>query len=149
MLINTHDKTKKKKTKTKKKPRTKARTEKIFRQSNNNIDTSLMSCQGLGNCTINGNILDFGYQLESFASIGDKVYNQDLLVGTILEKNKTSLTLDSVLNAVTGDFLICAKPQSVENNNLLGHIMKVKMTNKSIDKSEVFAINTEIQKSYE
>ena len=57
--------------------------------------------------------------------------------------------LENVLNVVKGDFLICTKPQSVENNNLWRHIMKVKMTNKSINKSEVFAINTEIQKSYE
>lgn len=119
------------------------------RISNDVLDTALLSCQGLGNCTVNGLVLDFGYELENFASIGDKVYNGQLLVGTITQKLNNFLTLDVVQNVVNGDFLICAKPQSVENNNLLGHIMKVKMTNKNINKTEVFAVNTETQKSYE
>jgi hypothetical protein len=123
-----------------------------LRTDNTVIDTALIgSCQGIGNCTtIVGLTINFAFQLEDLISIGDKILDVNTgLVGTILSKTNNSLTLNTVNGIVAGDFLMCAKPQSIENNMLLGHSMQVEMKLTKTSKSEVFAVNTEVQKSYE
>lgn len=119
------------------------------RTSNESIDTSLLAVQGIGECTVNGLVLEFGFNLESEVSIGDKVRNVDsLLVGTILSKTDNSLTLDAVANVVTGDFVSCSKSQSAESSGILGYHMVVKATLTKNTKTEVYAVNSETSKSY-
>jgi len=119
------------------------------RTSNDAIDSSLLSCQGIGNCTINGLVLSFGFTLDDVISIGDEIRNSNLLlVGTILSKTKNSLTLNAVANIVNGDFVLCAKPQSAESPGLLGYNMIVTATLSKNTKAEVYAINTETSKSF-
>jgi hypothetical protein len=119
------------------------------RNSNDEIDSSLLSCQGIGNCTISGLTLNFGFALDSIISVGDQVRNADLeLVGTIVSKTANSLTLDAVENIVSGDFVLCSKPQSIANNDLLGYYMKVTCRFSSNTYQEIFAINSEVSKSF-
>ena len=119
------------------------------RTSNAIIDTSLLSCQGIGECTITGLVLSFDFNLESTISIGDEIRNSDLeLVGTIQSKTANTLTLDTVNNIVTGDFVMCAKSQSSESSGLLGYHMVVTATLTKNTKTEVFAINSEVAKSF-
>ena len=119
------------------------------RTSNESIDSSLLSCQGIGNCTISGLVLNFGFKLDDVISIGDEVRNTNLqLVGTILSKTPNSLTLNAVANIVSGDFVLCSKPQSAESGGLLGYYMQVTATLSKNTKTEVFAINSEVIKSY-
>ncbi len=119
------------------------------RNSNNTIDSSLLSCQGIGNCTISGLTLNFGFDLDSIISVGDQVRNADLeLVGTIISKTANSLTLNAVANIVSGDFVLCSKPQSIANNDLLGYYMKVTCRFSSNTYQEIFAINSEVSKSF-
>lgn len=118
------------------------------RVSNNNIDSSLLSCQGIGNCTVNSLILEFSFNLESVISIGDEIRNSALqLVGTILSKTKNSLTLNAVANVVTGDYVLASKPQSIENQALLGYHMIVSASISKNTKTEVFAVSSEVIKS--
>lgn len=119
------------------------------RNSNDTIDSSLLSCQGIGNCTISGLTLNFGFDLDSIISVGDQVRNSDLeLVGTIVSKTANSLTLNAVANIVSGDFVLCSKPQSIANNDLLGYYMKVTCRFSSNTYQEIFAINSEVSKSF-
>lgn len=119
------------------------------RNSNDTIDSSLLSCQGIGNCTISGLTLNFGFDLDSIISVGDQVRNADLeLVGTIVSKTANSLTLNAVANIVSGDFVLCSKPQSIANNDLLGYYMKVTCRFSSNTYQEIFAINSEVSKSF-
>jgi hypothetical protein len=119
------------------------------RNSNGTIDTSMLSCQGIGNCAINGLNLEFSFDLDSIISIGDEIRNSNLeLVGIVLEKSINSVTLDSVNNLLNGDFVLCSKPQSIENQDLLGYYMKVDCEFSSINAEEVYAVNSEISKSY-
>lgn len=119
------------------------------RTSNDAIDSSLLSCQGIGSCTISGLVLSFGFTLDDVISIGDEIRNSNLLiVGTILSKTKNSLTLNAVANIVNNDFVLCAKPQSAESPGLLGYHMVVTATLTKNTKSEVYAINTETSKSF-
>ncbi len=120
-----------------------------IRTSNDAIDSSLLSCQGIGNCTINGLVLNFGFTLDDVISIGDEIRNSNLqLVGTILSKTPNSLTLNAVANIVNGDFVLCSKPQSAESPGLLGYHMVVTATLSKNTKTEVYAINTESSKSF-
>lgn len=119
------------------------------RTSNSAIDTSLLSVQGIGNATISGLVLSFAFILESEISIGDEVRNSDLeLVGTITEKTTNTLTLNTVNNIVSGDYVLCAKSQSSESNGLLGYHMTVNASLTKNTKTEVYAVNSETSKSH-
>ncbi|MBP9793953.1 MAG: hypothetical protein KBC56_08145, partial [Flavobacterium sp.] len=120
------------------------------RVSNGAIDTSLLSTQGIGNVTnIAGNVLQFGFDLDTIISNGDEVYNQNMqLVGTITGKTLRELTLNSVANLNNGDYCLCVKPQSVENNGLLGTFMKVDCEFSATTPKEIYAISSEVAKSF-
>ena len=120
------------------------------RNSNETIDTSKLSCQGVGIATITGLVLSFNNTIESVISIGDEVRNLDLeIVGTILSKTLNTLVLNTVNNLVTGDFVLVTKSQSIENQIMLGYYMKVTMKLRKNTYSEVYSINSEINQSLE
>jgi len=119
------------------------------RCSNSVIDTALLSVQGIGNCTINGLDLNFAFDLPSLVSVGDDIRNlNNDLVGTVVSKTANSLTLTNVQNIVNNDYVMCSKPQSVENSHLLGYYQKVDVTFDSDELVEIFAINTTVTKSF-
>lgn len=119
----------------------------FIRSNNDVLDTSLIGAyQGIGNCTINGLTLEFSFELESEVSVGNEIRNTNMeIVGTILSKTNNSLTLNTVNNLINGDFVLCCKPQSIENNNLLGSAMLVTATLNTNKKTEVFALGCEVQ----
>ena len=117
--------------------------------ANTVVDTSLLSVQGIGNATVAGLVLSFAYELDSAISIGDDVRNlANQLVGTIQSKTTNSLTLNTVANIVSGDFVMCSKPQSANVNALLGYHLQVTATITKNTKTEVFAVNSEAVKSF-
>lgn len=119
-----------------------------IRNLNDEIDTALLSLQGIGSATINGLTLEFSENLGPEISIGDKIVNQNLqLVGTITNKTINSLTLNTVNNLVSGGFVMCSKTQSVERNSLLGYYIQVTMTLSNNVLSEVFAVRAEVNQS--
>jgi len=119
------------------------------RASNSSIDASLLSCQGIGNCSISGLVLSFGFPLESFVSVGDEIRNSSLqLVGAIQSKTSNTITLNTVNNIVGGDFVLCSKPQSIENQGLTGYHLEVTAVFNNQEKSEIYAVGTEVVKSY-
>lgn len=119
------------------------------RTSNQEIDTSLLACQGIGSCTISGLVLNFSFELDNVVSIGDKIINLNKqVVGTVLGKTNNTITLDAVANIVDGDYVMCSKIQSIENDSLLGYHMMVKATLETNKLTEVFSVNTEAVKSY-
>lgn len=70
------------------------------------------------------------------------------LVGTILSKTPTTLTLNAVANIVSGDYVMCSKAQSANVNSLLGYHLQVSGTLTKNTKTELFAINSEVVKSF-
>jgi hypothetical protein len=119
------------------------------RNSNNVIDTALInSCQGIGNCTLSGLTLSFGFDLEN-VNVGDEIRNVSLqLVGIVQSKTANSLILNTANNIVSGAFVLCSKPQSIEVNDLLGYYMKVTCRFSTNTYKEIFAVNTTISKSF-
>lgn len=121
-----------------------------IRNSNENIDSSLLSCQGIGIGTVSGLTLTFSFDLESVISIGDQIRNANLeLVGTIVSKTNNSLTLNTMNNIGATDFVLCSKPQSIENQSMLGYYMKTTLELTKNTYAEIFAVNCEVAKSYE
>ena len=119
------------------------------RGKNGELNTSQLSFQGIGEATINGLTLEFSFELESIISVGDVVLNQNLqIVGTILSKTDNSLTLDTVNNIVSGDFVLSSKPESVEKQGVLGYFMQVEASFSSNTQQEIYALNAEVVKSY-
>jgi len=119
------------------------------RGKNGELNTSQLSFQGIGEATINGLTLDFTFELDSIISVGDVVLNQNLqIVGTILSKTTNSLTLDTVNNIVSGDFVLSSKPESAEKQGLVGYFLQVEASFSSNTQQEIYALNAEVIKSY-
>jgi hypothetical protein len=120
-----------------------------IRLSNEVIDTSLLSCQGIGNATISGLTLDFTFELDPIISVGDVILNIDKeIVGTVVSKTSTSLTLNAVANIVSGDYVLSSKLQSINNQSMCGYFLKVKATLEKDTATEIYCINTELSQSY-
>jgi len=121
-----------------------------IRYNNGIQDTALLSFQGIGTTTINGLVLEFDFDFDPIISVGDVVLNSNLqIVGTILSKTENTLTLDVVNNLVSGDFVLASKPNSVQQQNLLGYYMKVTMTLGKSERTELFSVSSEVSKSFQ
>ena len=120
-----------------------------IRGLNGQLDTTLLNYQGIGNCTINGLVLTFGFDLDSIISVGDIVINQNMqIVGTIQSKTANSLSLNTVNNIVNNDFVLVVKPESVQMQGLIGYHLQVECEFSSNIKQEIYAISSEVVKSY-
>jgi len=119
------------------------------RTSNDVVDNSVLSTQGIGDCAIVGLELRFSFPLESEISIGDKIVNlSNQLVGTIQNKSEKSLTLDAVANISSGDYVMCSKSKSSESMGIRGYHMQVSGSLMKNTKTEIYAVNSEVVKSY-
>jgi hypothetical protein len=119
------------------------------RGKNGELNTSQLSFQGIGEAVVNGLVLEFDFVLESIISVGDVILNSNLqIVGTVLSKTDNSLTLNTVNNIVSGDYVLATKPESVQKQGILGYFMKVGASFSSNTQQEIYAINSEAIKSY-
>lgn len=119
------------------------------RYSNGVVNTELLSFQGIGTVTVNGLILEFDFNLDPIISVGDVILNSTLqTVGTVVSKTANSLTLNAVANIASGGFVLASKPNSVQQQNLLGYYMKVDLSFSSSTRQEIYAISSEVVKSY-
>lgn len=120
-----------------------------LRHSNDEINTKLLSCQGIGNASISGLVLTFADEIDNSVSVGDEIRNLTLqLVGTIVSKTAKTITLNTVSNIVNNDFVLATKTQSISNNDMLGYYMKVDCEFSSNEYQEIFAINSTVSKSF-
>ena len=119
------------------------------RGKNGELNTSQLSFQGVGEPTVNGLVLEFDFELDPIISVGDVILNSDLdVVGTVLSKTANSLTLDTVNDIVSGNFVLASKPESVEKQGILGYFMQIEASFSSNTQQEIYALNAEVIKSY-
>jgi len=119
------------------------------RYDNGVVNTELLSYQGIGQATISGLTLDFGFEIDPIISVGDLILNSNLqIVGTIVSKTANSLTLNTVNNLSSGDFVLASKPKSVQQQGLTGYYMRVDMSFESNRREEIYAVNSEVFKSF-
>ena len=115
------------------------------------VDLATLSVQGIGQISeVVGDTISFVTDVPSIISVGDVVYNTSMLgIGNIVNKTSNSITLNSVVGLSVSDFVLSTKPQSIETSGLLGYYMRVDAELTSDKYSEVFAVNSEVSKSFE
>jgi hypothetical protein len=110
--------------------------------------------------TINATTLTFAFSLDSIISIGDTIYfgATPTLGGTITAIDDKILTISLTSNGscgtivgtapVNGDYILYFKNAVAESYGARGYYMKVELTNSSTSAVELFAIGSEVFKSY-
>ena len=129
-------------------------------------DYPLRSLNGIGNCStvLFGGIgspstVNFPVTIDvgSILSIGDQLYatTTPTLIGEVTGIN---INLPSGINSVTvsttvnepfaNDFIFFIKNQVAESYGVLGHYCEFTLTNEATDAVELFAVETEVMKSF-
>ncbi len=108
--------------------------------------------QGIGVCrSFSSNILYFD-SVSSLINVGDKVFRLEgentVSVGTITEKGEGYITLDSPLSGANGFFFFSTKNERADGGEIRGYYADVEMINNDDRQVELFAINSNIVKSY-
>lgn len=121
-----------------------------IRGNQTEVDTSTLALQGLGNVTnISGNNVSINIPTSNLISVGDTIYDLNLSsIGSITGINNNVLTLNSVTGLSNGSFIMSGKSQSAETSGLLGYYMNVTLTVSSNKRVELYAVNSEVSKSF-
>lgn len=125
----------------------------IRRNEDADIDTSLLSVQGIGGMSsLIDSTLIFPTVPQNIC-VGDFAYymlnDEYIKIGLIDTITNTTLVLDNVLASPSvGDFIFCVKNSVAESFGLKGYYAKVRMTSESTEPCELFAVNTEVVKSF-
>jgi hypothetical protein len=115
------------------------------------VDTATLAVSGIGTIgSIVGNVVNFNGTISTLISVGDLVFDTNLQqVGTITGITSNSITIDSTSLISIGMFLLSAKPSSVETSGIRGYYMNVKAELNTTGYAEVYALNSEVSKSFE
>jgi hypothetical protein len=125
----------------------------IKRNEEDMLDTKLLSVQGVGEVSsVSGTIIYFT-SVPNNINVGDSLYYQvigtPVKVGTITAVTSTSVSVGSVLSSPSvGSFAFAAKSSVAESYGLKGYYASVKLTNEDAGPVELFAVNSEIIKSF-
>ena len=132
-----------------------------IRRDSGNTDVDLMSAQGIG---ISSTVavtasppqikITFPFNIGNIVSVGDKAYiggvSSITEIGTINALDETSITIDTPVNTPTQlvDFIMYLKDAVAESYGARGYYMQVNLTNTKTTAVELFAITSEVFKSY-
>jgi hypothetical protein len=125
----------------------------IRRNASDEVNTELLSVQGVGNLvSSSSNVYTFS-SVPGNVSIGDVLYSSSggayNKIGSIVSKTNTTVTLSSSLSAPSnGDFIFVAKNSVAESYGLKGYYASIRLVNSGSSPVEVFAVNTEVSKSF-
>jgi hypothetical protein len=125
----------------------------IRRNSTDLVNTELLSVQGVGMLiSTTTNVYNFT-SVPSEISVGDSLYKATSgsyqLIGTISGMTGTSITTSaSAVTPSVNDFIFGAKSPVAESYGLKGYFANIKISNTSNSKVEVFAVNSEVSKSF-
>ena len=124
-----------------------------------NTDLDLMSAQGVGNpISVTGAApgpitLTFGNDLGSIISDGDTAYigapGGVTSIGVITSHTSNTITITTATSSpTTASFIMYLKNAEAESYGARGYYMEVQLTNSSTSAVELFAIGSEVFKSY-
>lgn len=90
---------------------------------------------------------------NSSIAIGDILVNEALTeIGEITAAQTvngiTTVTLTGTLGLANGQFVIGTKDNRIEGGNLRGYVIKIDLETNASGKAELFAVNTEVKKSF-
>lgn len=125
----------------------------IRRNESDVLNTKLLSVQGVGNLSnVDGNTITFS-SVPSSVRVGDSLYFFDgidnLLAGSVTDKTGTTIVVDALVNTPSiNDFFFTAKNPEIESSGLKGYHANVRLTNNTSEPLELFAVNSEVVKSF-
>lgn len=122
------------------------------RRNENELHLDSRSSYGIGVIgSINNTIINYVGGSTSLC-IGDRLFRgSDLAeIGTIVNYDNTSIELDRSIGATinSSDFIIGVKNARIEGGNLRGYTLKLDLEILKEEKVELFAVNTDVMKSY-
>lgn len=117
-------------------------------------DIKHLSTQGIGSLlSVAGNVLTFSFNIGTAISIGDRLYRMGTsmeLLGTVVAKTDTTITVDALLVAINpSDFILYGKNKLAESYGVRGYYMEAKLTNNDTDSVEIFAVTSSVFKSFQ
>jgi hypothetical protein len=115
------------------------------------LDTATLAVSGVGVVSsIVGNVLNFNGNISTLISVGDSIYDTNLdLLGVITDLSPNSITVNDASLVAVDMFILSSKPSSVETSGIRGYYMNVKGELTPTDYVEVYALNSEVFKSFE
>lgn len=125
----------------------------IKRNEDDILDAKQLSIQGIGVVSsVNAGLFTFTTVPENI-SVGDTLYYElsgtAVKVGTITAKTSTTVTVGSVTATPSaGAFMFVGKSAVAESYGLKGYYANVKLTNEDSGPVELFAVNSEVSKSF-
>jgi hypothetical protein len=132
-----------------------------IRRNTGTVDYKAMSTQGIGNAsavTLVGVAtyrVDFTFDIGSIMSVGDLLYvvpsGTPLVSGQITALTSNSITIVMVVGGtipLAGNFIMFVKDAVAESYGARGYYMETTLTNTDTEAVELFAISSQIFKSY-
>jgi hypothetical protein len=132
-----------------------------IRRNPDTIDLKAMSTQGIGSASSvtlisAGNYrINFTFDIGTTVSIGDTIYIGAVggltISGIVTAHNATSVTINIVVGGtvpVAGNFIVFVKNAVAESYGARGYYMQVLLENTSSTAVELFAISSQVFKSY-
>lgn len=125
----------------------------IKRNEEDILNTKNLSIQGIGELSLLfGNTFVFS-TVPSNINVGDKLFfdlnGTPTQAGVVSSLGQDNIVVSSVLNIPSaGSFMFVAKSPVAESTGLKGYYASVRLTNNDSDDVELFAINSEVVKSF-
>ena len=132
-----------------------------IRRNPDTVDLKAMSTQGIGSASSvtlisAGNYrINFTFDIGTTVSIGDTIYIGAVggltISGIVTAHNATSVTINMVVGGtvpVAGNFIVFVKNAVAESYGARGYFMSVLLENTSSAAVELFAISSQVFKSY-
>jgi hypothetical protein len=132
-----------------------------IRRNPDTVDYKALSTQGIGSASSvtlisAGNYrINFTFDIGTTVSIGDTIYIGAVggltISGIVTAHNATSVTINMVLGGtvpVAGNFIVFVKNAVAESYGARGYYMQVLLENTSSTAVELFAISSQVFKSY-
>lgn len=125
----------------------------FLRKNENSNDLHGNTAQGIGAInSVVGTKINFN-SVSNYVSIGDELFQinnaSDELIGTIVDKDATSVTVNAILATPTNGFYCFSKKNArVEGGEIRGYYMNVDLENNDDEVVELFGITSNAVKSY-
>lgn len=109
--------------------------------------------QGIGVIlSSSGTTIDFN-SVSELVNVGDKLFqlngSNNEFIGDVISKTATSVTVNAITTTpVNGYFSFSVKDSRVEGSNMRGYFIKIDLENNDTDKVELFAIESNVVKSF-
>jgi hypothetical protein len=132
-----------------------------IRRNPDTVDLKAMSTQGIGSASsvtlisASNYRINFTFDIGTTVSIGDIIYIGAVggltISGVVTAHNATSVTINMVVGGtvpVAGNFIVFVKNAVAESYGARGYFMSVLLENTSSTAVELFAISSQVFKSY-